>query len=545
MSSTRLPGKVLMRLGEHTVLELLMRRIARARELDAIVLATSTEASDDVIEQEGRRLAVPVIRGPLENVLARYEMACDAFQADAVVRITGDCPLSDPEVIDQVVRHWRELDTDYVTNTLEPRTYPDGVDVEVISAAVLRQAAREAARDEDREHVTPFIRCRPERFRTGELRLHPSHNEIRITLDTAEDAELLGRVVAQLGPDPSLSEIVTWFGFDAGLSVQRRPAPPTRVAVLGLGSIGSRHARNLLELGHQVVGFDPERTPDTPAVEPAASVGAAIAAADAVVIASPTSMHAEHALAALREGRPVLVEKPLAAAVSDAEQVARVAGERGLTCGVAMNLRFHPGVRKLRELLAAGRLGTTLYAQISCGSDLRGWHPGRDYRSSYSARASLGGGVVWDSIHELDYLTWLLGPAASITAEVAHASELEIDVEDIGLALVRLASGSLASVDLTYFDPAYRRGCLLVGSQASASWDWAQATIEVRSAEAGVETIAVPGEVADTYVAEVQDFLEAANDGRASSTTVQEGAATVRLADALFTSAREGRRVAL
>ncbi|MGH2869709.1 MAG: cytidylyltransferase domain-containing protein, partial [Solirubrobacteraceae bacterium] len=445
MSSSRLPGKVLIRLGEHTALELLIRRISRAGELDEIVLATSTESSDDALEDEARRLAIPFLRGPLHDVLTRYRMACDAYRADAVVRITGDCPLSDAGVIDSVVSHWRNLEADYVTNTLEPRTYPNGLDVEVISAAALRQAADEAVDAEDREHVTPFIRRQPERFTTGELRLEPSRSQVRITLDTAQDAEIIRSVVAELGPDPTMSAIVSSLGLDPEVSVRRRPLPRMTVAVLGLGSIGSRHAHNLVALGHRVIGFDP--TPDAGnALARADTVFEAIAGADAVVVASPTSLHAEHALAALEQDRPVLVEKPMAISPADAVRIADVARARGLTCAVAMNLRFHPGVQALRELLDSGRLGTIRYAQLSSGSDLRGWRPGRDYRTAYSARAALGGGVVSDSIHELDYLTWLLGPVSSVTAEVGRVSELEIDVEDVALALLRLASGAMASV---------------------------------------------------------------------------------------------------
>jgi predicted dehydrogenase len=210
-----------------------------------------------------------------------------------------------------------------------------------------------------------------------------------------------------------------------------------------------------------------------------------------------------------------------------------------------MNLRFHPAIRALRELVSDGRLGAIRYAQVSSGSDLRTWRPGTDYRGSYSARSDLGGGVVRDSIHELDYLTWLLGPATSVTAEVARASDLEIDVEDLGLALVRLASGALASIDLTYLDPVYRRGCLLVGADATACWDWNKGTIEIAAPNRHPDTLDVTSEVSDTYLAEMRDFLDAVRTARPPCTSAAEGAAVVRLADALLRSAQAGRRVTL
>lgn len=318
-----------------------------------------------------------------------------------------------------------------------------------------------------------------------------------------------------------------------------------RVAVLGLGSIGSRHARNLLALGHEVVGFDPrpesDREPWTRARDPRD----ALASAEAAVVATPTSMHAEHAVLALERGLPVLVEKPITVDPLEADRVVALAAERGLPCGVAMNLRFHPGVLALRDLVSRGRLGEIRFAQVWCGSDLRTWRPGTDYRTSYSARADLGGGIVRDAIHELDYLTWILGPAASVTAEVAHVSDLEIDVEDIGAALIRLAGGALASVDLTYVDPVYRRGCLLVGSDATARWDWTRGTVEINRPDADAAVLDVAADVSDTYVAEMRDFVEAARTGRAPRTSVEEGREAVRLADALLRSAAEGRRVTL
>ncbi len=317
-----------------------------------------------------------------------------------------------------------------------------------------------------------------------------------------------------------------------------------RVAVIGLGSIGSRHARNLRALGHEVIGFDPVARHDdawstTPTIEQA------LAGADAAVVATPTALHAEHATLALERGVPVLVEKPLAVDAADAERITALARTRSVTCGVAMNLRFHPAIRGLRELLDSGELGEVRYAQVSAGSDLRTWRPGTDYRSSYSARAELGGGIVRDSIHELDYATWLLGPAASATAEVAHVSDLEIDVEDLGLALLRLRSGALVSVDLTYLDPVYRRGCLLVGSLATARWAWTDGTIEVSSPSGAPRVIDVRADVAQTYVAMIRDFIEAAQAGRDPCTTVEEGTAMVGLAAAILRASADGRRVEL
>ncbi|WP_445147911.1 Gfo/Idh/MocA family protein [Baekduia sp. Peel2402] len=311
------------------------------------------------------------------------------------------------------------------------------------------------------------------------------------------------------------------------------------VAVLGLGSAGRRHAELLEELGVAVVGHDPAVADGGGA----ASVDDAIAAADAVVVASPSALHAEHAAAALAAGRPVLVEKPVATTVAAARALQPAAG---LVAGVAMNWRFHPAVLAARALLAEGALGPILQARVSFGYDLRRWRPETDYRMSYSARADLGGGIVLDAIHELDYLLWLLGPVTSVVAETAHASALELDgVEDTALAVARLASGALATIDLNFHEPVYRRGFLLVGADATAEWAWGTGRVVVRRPDEADQAIAVDEDVRATYRAELADFLDAIATSRPSRATLQDGIAALALAEAIKQSAAEGRRVTL
>jgi predicted dehydrogenase len=315
-----------------------------------------------------------------------------------------------------------------------------------------------------------------------------------------------------------------------------------KVAVLGLGSAGARHARNLLDLGHDVVGFDPAASGPA-GIERAESAAAAIARAEAVVVASPNSLHGAQALAALEQERHVLVEKPLAATATEAAQVVDAAARADAICGVAMNLRFHPAILELKRLVDDGTLGTLRLARVSFGFDLRLWHPESDYRQSYSARADQGGGIVLDAIHELDYLLWLLGPAATVSAEVAHVSELEIDVEDLAVVLLRFESGAFGTVDLNFFEPAYRRGCTLIGSDAVATWDWALESVVISRHGEDDRVVGVRCDVAKTYRAELVDFLDVALRSAAPRTTAREGLAAVSAAEAVKRSASLGRRV--
>jgi spore coat polysaccharide biosynthesis protein SpsF len=207
MSSSRLPGKALVELDGRRALDMVLDRLERCRELAGTIVATSDDPSDDalVVALAAR---VPVLRGPLDDVLTRYELAAREHPSDAVVRVTADCPLIDPEVVDLVVSRWRASDAAYAANVIEPRTFPKGMDTEVMTVEALRAAAAEATDPFDREHVTPFIRSRPERFPQESVRLEPPAADLRLVLDTREDLTQLRAIVERHGHDVGMAELV-------------------------------------------------------------------------------------------------------------------------------------------------------------------------------------------------------------------------------------------------------------------------------------------------------------------------------------------------
>lgn len=198
--SSRLPGKVLKPILGKPMLERQLERVRRATSLDCIVVATSTERADDAIEQLCRAIEVPVFRGSLDDVLDRFYNAAAPYAAEHVVRLTGDCPLADPEVIDAVVSMHVTHGYDYTSN-VEPPTFPDGLDAEIVRFAALEQAWREAKLPSEREHVTPFIRGNRERFRHGNL-VNPRGDlsALRWTVDEPADFEFVTRVYEALHP---------------------------------------------------------------------------------------------------------------------------------------------------------------------------------------------------------------------------------------------------------------------------------------------------------------------------------------------------------
>lgn len=201
MGSTRLPGKVLKPIGGRPMLSYQIERLAAAKLVDRIVVATTTEPADDSIVALCASEAVECTRGSEHDVLSRYAEAAAAVEARTVVRVTADCPLIDADLIDHVIR---EFDTvpgrfDYVSNMLEP-SWPLGMAVEVFTRAALVDADREALQPAEREHVTPFIYWRPQRYHLRSLVRTPDLSHHRWTVDTPEDFELVSRIVGALYP---------------------------------------------------------------------------------------------------------------------------------------------------------------------------------------------------------------------------------------------------------------------------------------------------------------------------------------------------------
>ena len=214
MGSTRLPGKVLADLCGAPLLQRQLERVRRATSLDRVVVATSTDETDLPIAELCESLDVPCFRGDLNNVLARFLGAISEFNPEVVVRITADCPLISPSVIDSIVHSFFESDCDYLSNTLDP-TFPDGVDVEVVRVRALRALARLDTDIHEREHVTLGIYRRPEQFVVRNFTGDPDLSNLRWTVDSPEDLEFVRWVYTKLfytNPKFDLAEILELLG---------------------------------------------------------------------------------------------------------------------------------------------------------------------------------------------------------------------------------------------------------------------------------------------------------------------------------------------
>ncbi|WNS75211.1 glycosyltransferase family protein [Bacillus sp. DTU_2020_1000418_1_SI_GHA_SEK_038] len=199
MGSTRLPGKILKTVKGKPLLKYQIERVKQAKAIDQIIIATTTKESEQPIVDLCEKMGINYYRGSEEDVLSRYYEAAQKFDVDVIVRLTSDCPIIDPKVIDKVVNKYvnNQSSFDYVSNTLE-RTYPRGLDTEVFSFEALNKAYHEAVLTRDKEHVTAYFYTNPHLFKLQGLKNEKDYGNYRWTVDTEEDFELIRLILGEL-----------------------------------------------------------------------------------------------------------------------------------------------------------------------------------------------------------------------------------------------------------------------------------------------------------------------------------------------------------
>jgi predicted dehydrogenase len=323
--------------------------------------------------------------------------------------------------------------------------------------------------------------------------------------------------------------------------------------VVGLGSVGSRHLANLQALGIENIllfrtgeGSSAVGPPKGTFPEEGDLDRALSRAPKAVIVANPTALHVETSLRAVRAGAHLLVEKPLSHSMEGVEELAGEVKTRGLQAMVAFQFRFHPGLQRVKKWLEEERVGQVVSAHVHWGEYLPGWHPWEDYRSSYSARADLGGGVIHTLSHPVDYLGWLLGPVESVTAEVGRLSGLQVDVEDVAALTLRHVSGAMSCIYLDYARRPPRHDLEIIGTTGTIRWDNQDGTASVFEAEAGSWCEERPPEGFERnhlFLREMEHFLTCLAGREDPSCPLEDGAQALQVALAAHRSAREGSRV--
>lgn len=311
-----------------------------------------------------------------------------------------------------------------------------------------------------------------------------------------------------------------------------------RIAVLGCGSIGRRHLRNLVALGEtDLLGFDPDPAACQKVIEetgvpcygelqPVWNHNPCVA-----IVAAPTNLHVELALAAVHHGCHLFVEKPLSHSLDGVDALLHEAERRGLVTMVACNMRFHPGPATVKRLLEEQAVGQVIAGRLHTGSYLPRWRPWQDYRRSYSASPQWGGAML-DCIHEIDLALWYFGPAAVVGAASLPASVIGLETDGVAEILLHHVSGVLCSVHLNFVQRDYRRACEIIGSEGSIYWDFRERRVAVFGADGELaKVLPEPAgwDMNQMYLDEMSHFLGAVRTGGSTVNPLSGGLAALEV----------------
>lgn len=324
-----------------------------------------------------------------------------------------------------------------------------------------------------------------------------------------------------------------------------------RLLVIGCGSIGKRHIRNLKALkAGEIIAHDlkPERRREVEQeykVKVYSDLEEALAQKPSVAfICTPTSLHIPPALASARSGCHLFIEKPLSHSLDGVDELLEIVAQKNLVTLVGCNMRFHPGIATVKKLLDRESVGKVLCARVQAGKYLPDWHPSEDYRQGYSANMSLGGGVILDGIHEIDYISWLLGKVSQLVCFSGKLSSLEIDTEDTAEILLWFKSGAIGEVHLDYIQRTYGRSCHIIGEEGTILWDFNDKQVKMYSVRTKEWQLFPEEPDYDTnqmYIEEMRHFIQCLEGKTKSMQDVNAGKRILEIALAAKESTKTGR----
>jgi len=327
------------------------------------------------------------------------------------------------------------------------------------------------------------------------------------------------------------------------------------ILVVGCGSIGKRHIHNLKALNAgEIIAYDltPQRRREVEqeyGVKTYDSLEEALTPRPEVaLICTPTSLHISAALSAAEKGCHLFIEKPLSNSLDGVDELLEIVDQKGLLTLIGCNLRFHPGIALMKELLDKNSVGRVICARVQAGQYLPDWHPWEDYRHGYSANMSLGGGAILDGVHQIDYIRWFLGEVGQVFCFAGKFSSLEIDTEDMAEMLLRFKSGAIAEVHLDYIQRFYGHSCQIIGEEGTILWDINEKQVKLYSARTK-EWSVFPEEanydINQMYVEEMKHFIQCLQREAKPMQDMKTGKKVLEIALAAKESAATGKIINL
>lgn len=288
-----------------------------------------------------------------------------------------------------------------------------------------------------------------------------------------------------------------------------------KILVVGCGSIGERHIRNLIDISnHTIIAFDTSKerlefikerykvvTCDN--IEKSFNYGV-----NAVIVCTPPSSHIQIADLAITHGAHVFIEKPISDRLDGLDELIKKATDNQKIISVGYCFRFNEGLKMVKSLIDSGKLGRILSIKSEFGQYLPDWRPWQNYKQSYTAKKELGGGIILDGSHEIDYLYWLIGEVKEVFCFADKISDLEVETEDTAEILLRFSNGVIGGIHLDFTQRVYSRNCKIIGEKGTLIWNFGEHKVSLYLADSNEWKIYdVDADVNLMYIEEMKHFL--------------------------------------
>ena len=319
-----------------------------------------------------------------------------------------------------------------------------------------------------------------------------------------------------------------------------------KALVVGYGSIGKRHIENLTSFSNMEILVCSKRKYDHFLKEKHCKLFKLLEDCikekpEFAIITNETHLHISMAIKLAKAGIHLFIEKPLSNSLKGIKELLNITNKNKLVTLIGCNLRFHPSIKMMKEIVSSRKLGKIISVRVENGSFLPDWHPSENYKKSYAARDDLGGGVILTCIHEIDYLYWFFGNVLEVYSITGKFSNLDIQTEDLSAILLRFKNNIIGEAHLDYFQRPNARNCKIIGTKGTLSWDISTNDVLYYNTKNKTWTrkLKLPNyDINLTYLEELSHFIDCIHKRKKTINDLKEGTYTLKVALAIKKSSK-------
>jgi spore coat polysaccharide biosynthesis protein SpsF (cytidylyltransferase family)/predicted dehydrogenase len=548
-------------------------RIKLAKKIDEIIICTSTNPQDKPLGKIAKDNSIQCYFGDPDDVLVRLLAAADEFRLDYILNITADCPFVDPIYADKIVDKYLETDADLIRQF----DLPHGVFSYGIKVSALRKVV-ELKETTDTEAWGRYF-TDTGIFNVLDLEVDNLYHQrpgLRMTLDYPEDFEFFKKIFDSLYIDKkvfSLTEILELIDahpeiieinkscgkkfkkrfISQSYPKLKRTKKVTTALIVGSGSIGQRHIRNLKKIGIDTIialrskkGHYKKLPVELKVFEVDSWGDISSHNPDIAIISNPSSLHIEVAIKAAKLVKGVFIEKPLSHSLKGPQELDNQLQEDKVVSFVGYNLMFHPIVKNIVKFYDENDIGEIINFQCQVGQWLPDWHPYEDYTKAYYARMDLGGGAALTMIHEVHLAIELAGMPIHVFGEISDYEQLNLDVDVCSDMLIKHKTGAISQIHLDYLQkPSHRSGTISF-TKGWMSYDFNRGELIAQLGDNPPITIwsDIKYDSNQMYIEQMQEFVRYVEEGRMRHKfDISSSIESVKVVEAHFESNKSGRKV--